>query len=430
MSELARVVVVLGLVALNAFFVTAEYALITARRAALSRGAGEGSRSARRALRLMDEPVRVISTVQIAITAVAIATGAVGEPLTRELLGDGLPSWLGFALAFGIVTYLTVVLGELVPKALALDRAEALAGLIAGPVELTGRLLRPIVWLFDRSARLVLGLFGIEQVVAGRSVRSASDLREMVDEAEEVGAIPRAQEELLHRVFDFASREAADAMVPGHQVSWLDGETSPEEAFQTVIETVHTRFPVGEGTLDRLLGVIHSREIAAAVRSGRPSTIRTLVRPALVVPETKDLGALLREMREAHEQLAVVASEYGTTRGIITLEDILEEIVGDIENEYVLSDASIDRIDEGTVRVAGSITIDDFNESEGTALPEDGPRTLAGLVFDRLGRAANPGDRIEIDGLALRVVEVEGVRITRLEVQRRRSDAGSATTAE
>ncbi len=426
MSGLVSIVAVLGLVALNAFFVVAEYSLLTARRGVLAAHADRGSRRSAAALRLMDDPVRVISTVQIAISAIAILTGAIGEPLMRDLLGDDLPAAIGFLLAFAIVAYLTVVFGELVPKAVSLDRAETLARLIATPIELVGRALSPVVWLLDRSARAVLRLFGIRHVVAGRSVQTATDLRDMVDEAEQTGVIPRAQEELLHNIFDFATLEAGDAMVPAHEVVWLDAGASPEDAMETMIESVHTRFPVGDQSLDHVVGVIHSREIATAVRDGEPPTIRPLVREAFVVPETKDLGALLREFRASREQLAMIVSEYGTTLGIVTVEDILEEIVGEIENEYELPDSRVERIDEETVRVAGSITVDDFNESEGTGLPQDGPRTLAGLVFDRLGRAAEPGDRISIDGVELHVTGVEGVRITSLEVQRPRRDQRDA----
>lgn len=420
MTDLLRLLAVGGLVAVNAFFVIAEYAVVTARRGPLIEASEGGSRRAAAALRLMDDPVRVISTVQVAITAVGILIGAIGEPLLNDVLGGGLPSPVGFVVAFGVVTYLTVVFGELVPKAVSLDRAEAIVRRIAIPIEFVGRLAHPLVWVLDGSARLVLRLFGIERVVAGRSVQTPSELRELVDEAEQSGVIPRAQEELLHRVFDFAAREAADVMVPAAEVSWLDAESSPERGMDAVIEGVHTRFPVGEGSLDRLIGVVHAREIAAAARAGSPATIRPLVREVLVVPPTKDLGALLRELRERREELAVVASEYGTTRGLLTIEDIVEQIVGDIENEYVLSDATVERLDAATVRVAGSMTIDDFNESEGTELPQDGPRTLAGLVFDRLGRAAEPGDRISVAGLELHVLEVDGARITRLQATDRR----------
>ena len=416
MSELAHVVVVLGLVAANAFFVVAEYAIVAGRRVRLIDQAEGGSRRAAAALRLMDDPVRVISTVQVGITAVGILTGAVGEPLVRELLGGDLPSWLGFLVAFALVTYVTVVLGELVPKAVTLDRAEALAVLVARPIEAIGTALGPVVWILQASARLVLRPFGVERVVAGERIRTAEELRALIDEAERAGVIPRAQEELLYSIFDFARREAGGVMVPAADVSWLDAASAPPEALDQVIETTHTRFPVGDGSLDRLVGVVHAREIARAARAGAPQTIRPLARSAMVVPETKDLGALLRELRERREQLAVVVDEYGRTAGVVTLEDVLEEIVGEIEDEYELPDATVKLLDDGTALVSGSMTIDDFNETTGTALPLAGARTLAGLVFDALGRRPRTGDAVTVAGVRLRVEQVEDARITRLGV--------------
>jgi putative hemolysin len=204
MDELLRILAVFALVGANAFFVIGEYAVVTARRGPIRALAERGSARARAALRLMDDPVRVISTVQVGITAVGILTGAVGEPLVRDLLGEGLPHWLGFALAFSIITYLSVVLGELVPKALTLDRAERLAVLVARPVELMALVLKPFVWVLQGSGELLLRPFGIRDVVAGETIRTPAELRALVDEAEGAGVIPRAQEELLHNVFDFA----------------------------------------------------------------------------------------------------------------------------------------------------------------------------------------------------------------------------------
>jgi putative hemolysin len=190
MSDLLRVLAVLALVAGNAFFVIGEYAVVTARRAALTPQAESGSAGARAALRLMDHPVRVISTVQVGITAIGILTGAIGEPLVRDLLGDAIPAWLGFLIAFAAITYLSVVLGELVPKALTLDRAEALAAIVAPPIELISIALRPVVWVLERSARILLRPFGVHQVIAGDSIRSPEELRALVDEAEGSGVIP------------------------------------------------------------------------------------------------------------------------------------------------------------------------------------------------------------------------------------------------
>ena len=410
----------LGLVAGNAFFVIGEYAVVTARRGALSRRRGSAA-----ALRLMDDPVRVISTVQVGITAIGILAGALAEPLVRGLIGDALPGWATYVIAFGIVTYLSVVFGELVPKALTLDRAETLAVMIARPIELISIVLRPVVWVLQGSAAFVLRPFGIREVVAGESIRNAAELRALVDEAEQSGIIPRAQEELLHNVFDFPEREARDIMVPALDVCWLDADLTPDAALDRHVEHPHARYPVGRGSLDRLEGVVHVHDIIAAARSGQAGTIAVLARPALIVPETKDVGALLREQRAQKAQLALVVDEYGAVAGIVTLEDVLEELVGEIQDEFDLPDGRIERLDDGRVRVAGSITIDDFNEAVGTELPQTGPRTLAGLVFDALGRRPVPGDAVESAGATLAVEQVDDLRITGLLVTLPRAHAAA-----
>jgi putative hemolysin len=417
MEDVLRVLAVLALVAGNAFFVIGEYTVVTARRSALIPRAEAGNRGAQAALRLMDDPVRVISTTQVGITAIGILTGAVGEPVVRDLLGGGVPTWVGFIIAFSVVTYLSAVFGELVPKALTLDRAETLAALVARPVEAISKALRPIVWVLERSAEVVLRPFGVREVTAGEGVRSVAELQALVDEAEGAGVIPRAQEELLHNVFDFASQEAADVMVPEPDVAWLDAGLTPVAALDQVAERAYSRYPVGEGSVDRLVGVLHVRDLVIAARSTPETTIGELVEPPLVVPETKDLGALLRELREKRRHMAVVIDEYGGTAGIVTLEDILEEIVGEIEDEYDLPDDTLERIDPETVVIAGSMTIDDFNEIVGTKLDTDGARTMAGLTFNALGRRPNEGDDVAVGDVQLRVEQVEGARITRLRVR-------------
>ena len=423
MADLLRILAVLGLVAGNAFFVIGEYSVVTARRSALQPRADAGSAGARAALRLMDDPVRVISTVQVGITAIGILTGALSEPLIRSLLGGAIPAWASFIIAFGTVTYLSVVFGELVPKALTLERAETLAALVARPVEWLAIAFRPIVWVLQGSAALVLRPFGISDVTAGESIRSADELRALVDEAEGSGLIPRAQEELLHNVFDFADREVRDVMVPAPDVAWLDGDLGAGEALGQVVAQPHARYPVGRGSLDQLTGVVLVHDLVAASRRGERVPVGELARPALVVPETKDLGALLREMREQRQQIAVVASEYGTTAGIVSIEDVIEEIVGEIEDEFDLPDSTLNWIDETRVEVAGSMTIDDFNEAVGTTLPTTGPRTLAGLTFDALGRRPAPNDAVTVDGTRLAVEEVDGLRITRLRLTLAPGDA-------
>jgi putative hemolysin len=307
------------------------------------------------------------------------------------------------------------VLGELVPKALTLERSEALATLIAPAIELISVALRPAVWVLQRSAALVLRPFGVPEVVAGETIRSPKELRDR-RRGRGVRVIPRAQEELLHNVFEFADRETCDIMVPAGDVVWLEAELDVDAALDRVVASPHERYPVGRGSLDRLAGVVHVRDLVAATRADRPVTVGELARPAFVVPETKDLGALLREQRERREQLAVVADEYGGTAGIVSVEDVLEELVGEIEDEYDLPDARLSWIDGRTVEAAGSITIDDFNEAVGTQLPQRGVRTLAGLAFDALGRRPQPGDAVVVGAAEIRVKAVAGLRITRLEI--------------
>jgi putative hemolysin len=410
LEDLLRILALLALIGGNAFFVIGEYSIVTARRGALRARGGKGAESA---LRLMEDPVRVISTVQVGITAIGILTGAVGEPVVRDLLGDWLPHWGSFIIAFAVVTYLSVVFGELVPKALTLDRAETLAALVARPVELLAKVLRPVVWVLQGSGALLLRPFGITEVMAGESVRTPEELRELVDEAEGSGVIPRAQEELLHNVFDFAGREVRDVMVPSPDVIWLEASMTAQEALAVVVEHSHSRYPVGRESLDHLAGIVHVRDLVAAPAE----TVGALARESMVVPETKDLGALLRELREARQVMAIVLDEYGATAGVVTLHDVLEELVGEIESEFDLPNNELTWNGEGTVEVSGSMTIDDFNEAVGTHLPQRGPRTLAGLVFDELGRRPAPGDLVRIDGVALKIEEVQDLRITKLRIE-------------
>lgn len=417
MSAIGNVLIVLALVGANAFFVVGEYAVVTARRGPLAERAAAGSAGARAALRLMDDPVRVISTVQVGITALGILVGAIGEPLVRDLLGGDLPAWLAFAIGFAVVTYLSVVLGELVPKALTLDRAESLAARVARPIEAISIVLRPAVWVLQASAAAILRPFGVREVIAGETITSAAELRALVDQAEREGVIPRSQEEMLHAVFSFPTREAAQVMVPAPDVAWLDASLAAEEALQHALAATHSRYPVGRGTLDEVVGIVHMRDLAAAAVRAPATPVAELARPALFVPETKDLGALLREMREGRQQLAVVVDEYGDTAGVVPLEDILEQVMGEIEDEFDLPDAAITRLGGRRVEVAGSITIDDFNETLGTAVPEGEARTLAGAVFHHLGRLPEVGDEVVLGDVRVEVAARTGTRITRLRAE-------------
>jgi magnesium and cobalt exporter, CNNM family len=419
MSVLLRIIVVLLLVLGSALFVAAEYALITARRARLEERALNGNRGAKAALRLMDEPVRFISSTQLGITIFAILVGAIGEPLISDLMQPPLSNTVAFVVSFALLTYFSVVLGELVPKAVALQRAEALAGVLAVPLDFLGRVAHPIVWLLQVSANAVLKLLRVNPAPAGMIAYTREDIRLSVAAAEDHGELEQAEEEMLYKVFDFASKEVSAVMVPRPEVVGISADMPPDEALRAVVDSPFTRYPVYRETLDDIVGILHVRDLFGAMHDVGIAAVEleSIVRPAYVVPETKDLAALLADFRREKQHLAIVVDEYGDVEGIVTLEDLLEEIVGDIEDEFDLPDTSIERVDDTHIRIEGTYTIDDFNEEFGTELEHEDFNTMAGLVFGALGRAAEVGDEVRVDGLNLRVNEIEGSRILKLEVE-------------
>src|ERR671925_793217 len=375
MSEVSRAILVLLIVLGNAFFVAAEYALVTARRTRLTELSEQGSLRARIALRIMDHPARFIGTVQLGITAFSIALGAIGEPLVERFLHPVLATGVAFVLAFAIVTYLHVTLGELVPKAIALTKNESTALWVALPVEGFYLASYPLVWFLQTSSNAFTRLFGIEPAPAG-----------VVAAAEEAGEIEESEEEMLYKVFDFASKEVSEVMVPRPEVVAISVEMPPEDALGTVIDSPYTRYPVYRGSLDEIVGVLHVRDLFSAMHDFGIASVRleSILRPPYVVPETKDLAALLADFRRTKQHMAVVIDEYGAMEGIVTLEDVLEEIVGEIEDEYDLPDESVERLDERTILIGGTFPIDDFNEQFGTGLPAEDFHTIAGFVFGQI----------------------------------------------
>jgi len=428
-SDLLRIVLVLFLVLGNAFFVAAEYALVTARRSRLNELAAVGNRRARMALRIMDSPVRFIGTVQLGITAFSIALGAIGEPLIEHFLDPVFATGVAFALAFGIVTYLHVTLGELVPKAIALTKNEQTALWVALPIEVAYLATYPVVWFLQASSNAMTRPFGIDPAPAGVVVHNEDEIRMIVAAAEDTGLIEEAEEEMLYNVFDFADKEVHDVMVPRPEVVAISVDLPAEECLAAVIDSPYTRYPAYRGSLDRIVGILHVRDLFSALNDRGIGNVRVeeLLRPAQIVPQTKVLGALLAEFRREKQHMAVVVDEYGATQGIVTLEDVIEEIVGEIEDEYDLPDESVERIDETTIRVGGTFPIDDFNEQFGTELPVDDYHTLAGFVFGRLGRAPQETDEVVHNGLRFEVIEIEGSRIERLQVEFRPGENGQGS---
>ena len=407
------------LILLNAFFVAAEYALVTVRRTRLQELAEEGRRGARAVQRITADPPRFIAAMQLGVTLTSLGIGALGEPVLSHVLDDWLAAFVAGLIAFVVITFLHVVVGELVPKGLALGYADRIALGVSAPVRGFFILFKPVIWALQRSSENAQRLLGLDPKAAAAQPLSEAELKMLLNVSSEQGEIEHDEREMLYKVFDFADKEASDVMVPRPEVVGLSAEMPPEEALAAILDSPYTRYPVFRHSLDEIIGVLHVRDLFSALhdRGIGEVEIAELLRPTYIVPETKDLAALLAEFRKTNQHMAVVVDEYGATQGIVTLEDLLEEIVGEIEDEFDLPDESVERVDENTVRIDGTFPLDDFNEQFQTALEHEDFHTVAGYVFHLLGRAAEPGDEVRSDGLRFRVLETEGSRIQRIEVE-------------
>jgi putative hemolysin len=410
---------VAALILLNGFFVAAEYSLVTVRRTRLKELADEGDRSARAVVKITSNPPHFIAAMQLGVTLTSLAIGAIGEAVLSDLFGIWLGTFLAVLLAFLIITFLHVVVGELVPKGLALSYSERIALGVSVPVRGFFFVFAPLIWVLQRSSEAAQRAIGIDPGKIEGDVHSEAELKMLLEMSTEHGEIEHAEREMLYKVFDFADQEASDVMVPRPDVVGISIEMAPEEALRAVLDSPYTRYPVYRESLDEIVGILHVRDLVSALHDTNIAQVElaSLLRPAYVVPETKDLAALLAEFRRTNQHMSVVVDEYGSTVGVVTLEDLLEEIVGEIEDEFDLPDESVERVDETTVRIDGTFPIDDFNEEFGTELEHEDYHTVAGFVFDLIGRAAAPGDEVGANGLRFTVIEVEGSRIQRLEVE-------------
>jgi putative hemolysin len=407
-----------GLIVANAFFVAAEYGLVTSRRTRILELQHEGNRRARQVMQITGDPPRFIAAMQLGVTMTSLGIGALGEQVLSQKFDTVMASVLAVIVALLIVTYLHVVIGELVPKGIALGHPERTALAVSAPVRAFFTIFGPLVWLLQASSSFILRALGLQPPGAEHEAHSEAELRMLLSSSAEQGEIEHEEQEMLYKVFDFADKEVSDVMVPRPEVVAISIALPPEEALKAVLESPFTRYPIYRESLDDIAGVLHIRDLIEAMHDRGIVSVdmEALVRPAYMVPETKDLGALLTEFRRTNQHMAIVIDEYGSMEGIVTLEDLLEEIVGEIEDEFDLPDETIERIDEDTIRIDGTFPIDDFNEQFDCDLPDEDYHTVAGYVFGELGRTAEPGDEVRHNGLLFSVDSVEGQRIDRLQV--------------
>jgi putative hemolysin len=421
--------IVFLLVVVNGLLSMSELAVISARKARLQQMADEGSSGAAKALALAASPGQFLSTVQVGITLVGILAGAFGGATVARWLGAQLatiPAISAYAdpISVGVVvvlvTYLTLVIGELVPKQLALRDAEALAARVAGPLTTMARISRPLVRVLNASTDGVLRLLQVKP--ASEPDVTEEEVRLMLAQATAQGIFEPMEEEIVDQVFRLADRKVGALLLPRNEIVWLDVNDAADRTFEQVIESGHSRFPVADGELDKILGLVLAKDLLAQNLEGRPLDLRSLLRPALFVPESTPALRVVERFKQTHSHLAIVIDEYGGVEGIITSGDILSSLVGDIPDpgEEYISDA-IQR-EDGSWLIDGMYSIEEFQELfDIPEMPEGGEgyyQTVGGFVMASLGQVPKPGDHFEWAGLRMEVVDMDGRRVDKIMVMR------------
>jgi CBS domain containing-hemolysin-like protein len=437
-----RLILLAMILAMNAFFAASEVALLSVRDSRLRQMAAEGVAGARIALQLLASPEKLLSVTQVGVTLASLGLGWAGEdtlytlvvgwsapvlhlaptpPVARLLHG------LCFFIAFLVMTYCHVVIGEVLPKNLAINKADRLAVVVAPALLLFTRVAGPFVTLIERSASAITRTLGLRKKTRGGG-HSAEELRLIVSSSRGSGHLPETQEDMIHRILDLDELSAREIMVPRNQIVAIDAAATLDEVLQTMREQQHSRLPVYSEKPEQIIGILYFKDMLhlwqerrSALRSGRippPFDTRQLMRKHIVVPETKPLVQMLEEFRQGKSHMALVVDEFGTISGLLTVEDVLEQIVGEIEDEFDEPQSITER--EASEHILdGTTKIRDFETQFETEIPTDaGFETLAGFILYQLGHIPSAGESIEYGGRRFTVEEVERNRIAKVKVER------------
>ncbi|UCF60447.1 MAG: HlyC/CorC family transporter [Anaerolineaceae bacterium] len=424
--DLLRLVAVVLLVLANAFFVAAEFALVGVRRTRIAELVAQGNASARSVERAIADPDRFIAATQLGITLASLGLGWIGEPALSHLIEPLINLFpaaieteishsLSAGLAFALITFLHVVIGELAPKSVALQNPERTSLLVARPTLWVEWIFRPAIWLLNGAGNALLKLFKIEPASGHELVHSVEELKMLVSASAGSGVVEDEAEEMLRAVFDFGETLVRLVMIPRTEMIAVPADSSLEEALQVAIEHQYTKLPVYGESLDQILGVLNLKDLLNTMNSGsdETKTARELMREAIFIPETAKVGVLLNLFRMRQRHIAIVLDEYGGTAGLVTLADLLEEIVGEVGDPFD-QEPEVLPLPDGSSLVDGLMPVDDFNERFNLKLHDPYYDTIAGFMLGRLGRLAKVGDTINVEGSRLRVEAMDGLRIARI----------------
>jgi putative hemolysin len=419
MSLTTEIILILVIILVNALFVLSESSVASSRKARLQQRLNEGDRRANTVLKLIEDPNLFLATVQIGITFVSVFVGAVaGARLSQPFstLLAGIPALTPYAesLALGLVilatTFVILVLGELVPKRIALHNPERIATLLAGPMIIVSGLFKPFVWILGRITDFVLKLLGIQPGM--EPPVTEEEIQLLIDQGTQAGVFEEAEHDMVEGVFSLADQRVYSLMTPRPDIIWIDIEDSPEEIRQKIAESDVSRFPVRQGSLDTIVGIVKARDLLVPSLNGEPIVLKNLLRPAFFVPETMFASKALEILKEKGTDLLLVIDEFGALQGLLTINDILEEIVGEME----VDEPQATQRQDGSWLLDGMLEVDEFKEIfDLPGLPhEDEYETLSGFVMVSLGRVPKPTDRFEWHGLRFEVMDMDGRRVDKV----------------
>jgi putative hemolysin len=417
------VLIIAGLIVLNGLFAASELAIVSAKPARLKALADKGSKAAQTALSLQGDPGKFLSTVQIGITLVGIVAGAysgasLGGPVGERLAALGVSAeyapQIGFVLVIAITTYFSLVVGELVPKQVALRAAMPIALTASRPMALIARVAAPVVWLLDTSSALLIRLMGVRP--AGQGSVTAEELQMIFTEATHSGVIEKGQSRILAGVVRLAARPVRELMTPRIELDWLEVDASEADIARRIESSPHSLLPVGDETPDRILGVIKVREVLGEMLAGRPVDLRALMKKSEVIPDQLDAMDALRTLQQAEVAMAMVHDEYGHLEGIVTPVDLLTAIVGNFVSDQDLGEApTIVERDDGSLLISGALPVDQLADRLCIDLPEDREfATVAGYVLWMLKKLPQEGEYFDDQGWRIEVVDMDGRKIDKL----------------
>jgi putative hemolysin len=419
-----EILILIGLIVLNGMFAMSEIALVTARKARLMKLASEGDRAASVALKLGEDPTKFLSTIQIGITSIGLLNGIVGEavlagPFSIWLQSLGLPEGMAnigaTAVVVVVVTYVSIVVGELVPKRLGQITPEPVARLVARPIQLLALLTRPFVVLLSVSTHTLLRVMGVKQTTS--SSVTEEEIHAMLEEGSEAGIIEQHQHEMVRNVFRLDDRQLGSLMIPRSDIVIIDIKLPPEENLRRLIESEHSRFPVCDGSLDKVLGVIHAKQALACVAKGQTPDYSANLSPSIYVPETLTGMELLEQFRANNMHMAFVIDEYGEVEGIVTLQDVLEAVTGEFSPRNAEDAWAVQR-EDGSWLLDGAIPIPEMKDRlELKGVPEEDKgryHTLSGMMMLLLGKVPSTGDYTDWEGWRFEVVDMDEKRIDKV----------------